>query len=1238
MSVNVNGGSLDFSLGFDLESLEKDLRTGIDAGVKGAKYFENELVKASSAGGRALVSSLQEAMSVAEKIGPLIQKSVSNIDPSKLDKLNQEVNKSTNEFEILNKTISFIKENIGQLNLNPEELLQLKQGIEKIDETFKNLNVDQKNVSAELRNIKATLISGQAGSFFDDLVKRAAELQERIKGVKTEIKLAGSNAPGLIATGQAVRGLVASFSALQGTLALVSGGNEDVEKTTQSLIASMSILQGISEISQVLEKDSALNILLTAQNRRSATVATSEQVVATEALTVSQAANAAATESAAVAQTSLNAAIKANPAAVLLTGLTAVVAAISFFTSRTKDAAEQTKAFNLELSRIGQDATDLIDRIKHAADLNNEIARGRGATESDITKRNIDGYNEEASVYRESILKKQTAAKAYFTELGDLSTVYLSSLSDVEDALKRVENAMASPNFDQLTKGFKQKFNDGKATLLSLKQDYQKIQELQDNAELQSQKLIQQRYQEALRSAQGYADAALLIAQRNTKEELQLQINAINARATAEANAGNITAGERSRVLAQAQRDIEEAQNRFRIIALENDKAFIEARLAAAKEGSAEELKLKIDLITKSQEIELSAIGLTEGQKEKIMAEGNRQIIELNKKYLAELKETEIETRIATINTSLSLVRAGTEEELSLKKSLINEQANLDIAKANEQIKKEELLQAKIQEILAASLSAQKKLQEDFVRDSLAKRFEQISRSANLKTDPLDAVLSSTRTTTNEKYLAQIGKLEIALEALKKKQAEVSKELQNGSGNCEELTKQFEDLQKEIDKTSQEIDNTKMAEFSKRMKKLASDISSISSAFAQLADSLSDTNPELADTLNTLSGIGDIAGSVVSAIGQFATGDIAGGIASSVKSIAGIFNLGKEARESRRQALNDIDEFYTRIRAGELELTQTYRERARDLVQLNKIRIQGLVDEKNLLLDQKKVIRDQYDTILAQLQAQTFVADKVTDKYGGFLGLARKTRTVDIMQSLAGKSFEELEKLFSQGRLTGKAKDLFEMLQKIKSEGEDIDSLLAQNAQTFKETITGTNADSISQSIIDGFKNGLRSASDFAATFKELMQNALLQALQLKYLEAPLKNFFDEFAALSESDNQLSSSEVVRLQEMFNTIISNANQQFEQLQQVAGINFSSSYAGTNSLAGAIKGITEQQAELLAGQFGGLRITAIDILSISRQQLTALNAIQVNTATQVARMQIMIDKMIYYYEVKGVKVY
>lgn len=434
------------------------------------------------------------------------------------------------------------------------------------------------------------------------------------------------------------------------------------------------------------------------------------------------------------------------------------------------------------------------------------------------------------------------------------------------------------------------------------------------------------------------------------------------------------------------------------------------------------------------------------------------------------------------------------------------------------------------------------------------------------------------------------------------------------------------DIQNTIDQYKSLLNSTNdiVQDFSK----VGEGLSAIGNSFSTLSSSLEGVDDKLAGVLDTLSSIANIGASAASAVASFAAGDIIGGITNTISVIAGLFSLGKKAREERKRQEKEVEEFYTRIFTGEQEINRLYRERALEQIRINKLRIQGIADEKALLEAQKIQVKTNYDSVFAELQKLT--AKVRRQLIGGI--------SVFAGESLFGKSFQQLEELYLKGQLEGKAKELFEQLQRLKQEGVDIDKALEAAKQEAQELFTGTTADSISDAIINGFLEGKRGAADFASTFEDLMRQAMIQSLKFKYLEGPIKDFFEQFAAASESDGQLTDSEINTLQSTFNNIIGNAEQQFQQLQQIAGLGFNTSNSQTNSLTGAIKGITETQAELLAGQFGGLRLTALDILGVARQQLNALNAIQVNTGTSAIRLQTIIDKMIYYYETRGVKIF
>lgn len=395
--------------------------------------------------------------------------------------------------------------------------------------------------------------------------------------------------------------------------------------------------------------------------------------------------------------------------------------------------------------------------------------------------------------------------------------------------------------------------------------------------------------------------------------------------------------------------------------------------------------------------------------------------------------------------------------------------------------------------------------------------------------------------------------------------------------------------------------------------KLSGKLNDISGAFGDLGTALQGVNENLAGTLMTLGEITSVGAKAANAISQFAQGNIVQGIVATVDTIVGIFNIGGRVREARKKAEAEMRAFQDKVMAGEIDINVLYRQRLIEQAKLNKLKIDGLKAERDQLSKNAEQNRQDYERILALIQKESYVSGQTTRNSGGVFGIGATARVVNEMSSLAGMNYDQLEKLFMEGRLNDRAKELFETLQKLKEEGVDIDKALEDSRQQLKELYTGTTADSISQAILEAFKNGERGAADLADEFESLMQQALLRSLQFRALEAPLQEFFDQFAADAESGNSLDLTEIDRLRQLYNSIIDNASQQFQQLQDIAGLNFGSmSSSGGSTVSSAIRGMTEQQAELLAGQFGGLRITASEALKVAQSQLAALANIEVNT--------------------------
>jgi hypothetical protein len=555
-------------------------------------------------------------------------------------------------------------------------------------------------------------------------------------------------------------------------------------------------------------------------------------------------------------------------------------------------------------------------------------------------------------------------------------------------------------------------------------------------------------------------------------------------------------------------------------------------------------------------------------------------------------------------------------------------------------------------EIYTDAQAKKQKLSAAFYLKEIDQQLKLIEDQANKKKEPFQQVLDNAFSTDTQKRIAQLNLLKIELGKLQEQQQKVGESiaasLLTGQTPAKELGEKFVKLGDAINHAKDAVDNFTKADLPSHLSKIAQEFSKISGSLLSLGSSLQTLDPKLANTINSLGEAAGVASDFASAASSYLSGDYITAATQAVNGIASIVGIFAKAAESARQAKQAVLDFQTRLIEGEAEYNALLRDRERQQVTLNKLTLQGLRDQEQLLQKQKTDIQKQFDDLFAQLQKEQYVAGEKTKRGRGsflfglagfFSGLGGQTSVVQDLQTLAGKSFDQIEKLFESGQLTDKAKALFEQLQQLKQEGQDVDQILQQNAESLKEIFTGTTSSSITDSIIDGFKNGLRSASDFADTFQDLMKGAMINALKFQTLEPLIQQFFDSFADKSQSDNILTQDEINQLQKNFDNIITQAQQQFAQLQQITGINFGSAGAGGtgNSLQGAIKGITEGTAELIAGQFGGLRLTAIDQLNVLQQNLSQLNSINLNTYNTSERLSQLIERVEYYYGTAGIKI-
>lgn len=402
----------------------------------------------------------------------------------------------------------------------------------------------------------------------------------------------------------------------------------------------------------------------------------------------------------------------------------------------------------------------------------------------------------------------------------------------------------------------------------------------------------------------------------------------------------------------------------------------------------------------------------------------------------------------------------------------------------------------------------------------------------------------------------------------------------------------------------------------------------VAAAFAGIDTAVQKINADLGTIAG---GIGDIFGeeagyaaeqvvALTSALGGFATaaskfanGDILGGIASVVTSVASIFTMGKKVKEMNAAARAEVQAYYDTAIEGEREYLAMIRERQRT---------QQEIGESTLAYNKRisaELAKQQQDTnaeqarLMAQLQGEQYVSGKGY-KHGTWF---RKAKTWDEYSSLAGKSYEDIEKLYSEGKLDEKVSKLFEQLRTLKEEGGDINQMLADQDEAMREALTGTTTDSIADSILQGFAQGKRSAADFADDFQEMLNNAVLQGIKMKALEEPLRQWYEKFAEYSGAG--LTESNIADLKAQYDKIIADAAKQLEDMEKVTGLPTIGAEAGRQATAKGVASMSQDSANELNGNFYALLIfadrtnTAVtNINTLLVEGLTVLNRIAKNT--------------------------
>jgi hypothetical protein len=295
-------------------------------------------------------------------------------------------------------------------------VLRVKSETDQATGQFKNLKQELRSIENEL-NKMAT--SGQTGSeAFKKLQQRAGEVKDQIGDTKNAIKALSSDTFRLDAFAQGAQGIAGGFAAAQGAMALFGSENKAVEEAIKKTQGAMALLQGVTAITNILQKDSAFSLAF---------------------LSKAQKANEKATEGGTKAT-------KGFSKALIATGVGALVAALGFLIANFEDVKKVVLNLMKPFDGIIAKVRDFLSTISFGL-----IDDAATAKTKDNAEQVVDAFNKTKDAMKESekaIERQIELAKAqgkstkeiYLLEK-QLADLRIKNLQAEQSALKTKEKA-----------------------------------------------------------------------------------------------------------------------------------------------------------------------------------------------------------------------------------------------------------------------------------------------------------------------------------------------------------------------------------------------------------------------------------------------------------------------------------------------------------------------------------------------------------------------------------------------------------------------------------------------------------------------------------------------------------------------------------------------------------------------------------------------------------------------------
>ena len=334
--------------------------------------------------------------------------------------------------------------------------------------------------------------------------------------------------------------------------------------------------------------------------------------------------------------------------------------------------------------------------------------------------------------------------------------------------------------------------------------------------------------------------------------------------------------------------------------------------------------------------------------------------------------------------------------------------------------------------------------------------------------------------------------------------------------------------------------------------------------------------------------------------------------------IAGLFNNDEKIENRIQNIQRNIDALSNSFDRMQHAAEQTYWVFTDEEKEAHEKRLNAIRDQIAALEQQAVVARQswnfvEYARLTKQIKELKYALEKEGNK-GDMFQLYE-------MQKQNLKEQQELIKQQIQAE-KGKKKTDWDKIAEWEEAIKDIDTQLEDMERSMMETLAGTDTksaiDEFADALVEAYCQGEDAAEALGAKTKEVLKNAVVEALKRQFLAKAIDEAV-QFLGSAMEDGTLDPWEKSKFEAMVNAAGETFNNALEGIGDWIKDMDEAGEQEDDPLKGAIKGMSDQQADVLAGRANAIVINQSEMISIGRSSLVLQAEIAANTKATAEKL-------------------